>query len=78
METTFLKIICPKEDVEIVTETLAKENFNNFTIEKKDNKYIFRLRGPEEEITRVSCSLTSLRNSLPVNLEIRDDKGVIA
>jgi hypothetical protein len=78
METTFLTVVCPKEDVEIVTETLAKENFNNFTIEKKDNKYIFHLKGQQEKLTRVCCSLTSLRNSLPVDIQIRDDKGVIA
>jgi hypothetical protein len=78
METTFLKITCPKEDAELVTEVLDKENFSDFTVEKKGSKYIFHLRGPQQEITRVSCSLTSLRNSLPVDLQIRDDKGIIA
>jgi hypothetical protein len=77
METTFLTVVCPKEDVEIVTETLAQENFNNFTIEKKDDSYVFRLHGPQEEITRVSCSLISLRSSLPVQIELKDKDGFV-
>jgi hypothetical protein len=76
MET--LRVVCASEDAELVTEILDKENFSDFTVEKKGSKYIFHLRGPEEEITRVSCSLTSLRNSLPLDLEMRDDKGIIA
>jgi hypothetical protein len=78
METIFLRVVCPIEDAELVTEVLDKENFNDFTVEKKGSKYIFHLRGLEEEITRVSCSLISLRSSLPVDLEMHDDKGVIA
>jgi hypothetical protein len=77
METTFLTVVCPKEDVEIVTETLAQENFNNFTIEKKGDSYVFHLHGPEEEITRVSCSLISLRSSLPVQIELKDKDGFV-
>jgi hypothetical protein len=77
METTFLTVVCQKEDVKIVTETLAQENFNNFTIEKKGDSYIFDLHGPEEEITRVSCSLTSLRNSFPVQIELKDEDGFV-
>jgi hypothetical protein len=78
METTFLTVVCPKEDAELVTEVLEKENFSDFTVEKKGNKYIFHLEAQEKKLTRVCCSLTSLRNSLPVDIQIRDDKGIIA
>jgi hypothetical protein len=75
MET--LRVVCVSEDAELVTEVLDKENFSDFTVEKKGGKYVFHLEGEEEKLTRVFCSLTSLRNSLPVDLQIRDTNGII-
>jgi len=75
MET--LRVVCVSEDAELVTEVLDKENFSDFTVEEKGGKYIFHLHGPQQKITRVFCSLTSLRNSLPVDIQIRDTNGII-
>jgi hypothetical protein len=74
---TFLIVVCEENDLKTVQKTLAEEGLNVSSGRKVGDVHIFRLTGNEGQITRVGCSLISLKNSFPIELALLDRDGFV-
>jgi len=74
---TFLFVFCDVQAQTLVRQLLTETCFKNCSERTIGPTSVFLVKGNENAITRLGCSLISLSNSLPAKIEIFDQNGAI-
>jgi len=74
---TFLFAICETKNQKIVEETLRKNRIQIKSNRTIGGMNVFYLQDTESNITRLGCSLVSLKNTFPMEILLFDEGGVI-
>jgi len=77
MKKNFLFVVCEAKAEKLVQETLAKNKVQIKSERTIGDIDVFYLQDTESKITRLGCSLVSLKNTFPMEILLFDEGGVI-
>ena len=77
MKKNFLFVVCENKAEKLVEETLAKNKIKTKSSRTVGDMNVFYLQDTESNITRLGCSLVSLKNTFPMEILLFDEGGVI-
>jgi hypothetical protein len=77
MKKNFLFVVCENKAEKMVQETLAKNKIQIKSSRSLGNAHVFYVKGNENAITSLGIRLIALKNSLPMEILLFDEGGVI-
>jgi len=77
MKKNFLFVVCEAKAEKLVEETLAKNKIKTQSSRSLGNAHVFYVKGNENAITNLGIQLIALKNSLPMEILLFDEGGVI-
>jgi len=77
MKKNFLFVVCENKAEKIVQETLTKNKIKTQSSRSLGDVNVFYVKGNENAITSLGIQLIALKNSLPMEILLFDEEGVI-
>jgi hypothetical protein len=77
MKKNFLFVVCEAKTEKMVQETLTKNKVQTKSNRTIGDINVFYVKGNENAITSLGIQLIALKNSLPMEILLFDEEGVI-